>query len=221
VAEDTPAPGPSSTPSAKPAEGVEPVKKLDTLYPEKVAEPQKVPEAAKPEESVPKPAEAKPAEAKPPEPKPDEPLFKLPEDFKPSDTAVAKFTEYAKKLPPGMAQSAADVYVEMARDAASAWDAQIKAVNAANEAACKATFTGEELAAAETAVGWFSRFDPKFREVAKRQLNDPTFVNAMRLVGMSLSEDTLGKPSAPPPPVDKRSLHERAAAALYGGKRPS
>lgn len=130
---------------------------------------------------------------------------------------VAKFTEFAKALPDKkLAQGVANLYVEMARDANAAWQKTVEDTDKANAAACKAQFAPEELAAAETAVGWFSSFDPKFREVAKRQLNDPVFTNAMRLVGELLSEDDLGKPEPAPPAADKRPLRERAAEKLYG-----
>lgn len=116
-------------------------------------------------------------------------------------------------------QQVADLYVEMARDANTAWQAQIEKLNSDNEASCKARFSAEELKAAETAVGFFSSYEPAFRDFAKRQLNDPTFTNAMRMVGELLSEDELGDNGPPPPPPkDTRPLRERAAEALYGRK---
>lgn len=165
----------------------------------------------------------KPAEVPVKEPPPEEVLFTLPEDFKPPEGTAKKFTDALKgKWADGKLsmspQQVADLYVDVARDAAKAWDAQVKKLDTDNEAACKARFSPEELKAAEGAVGFFSSYEPGFREFARRQLNDPTFINAMRLVGELLSEDDLGSPTPPPKPSDNRSLRERAAEALYGRK---
>lgn len=115
-------------------------------------------------------------------------------------------------------QQIADWYVDQARDANAAWQKQIETTNAANEAACKQRFSAPQLAAAETAVGWFSSLDPAFREVAKRQLNDPTFTNAMRIVGEMLSEDTFETASRAPPPSNRPRTRAEAAALLYPKK---
>lgn len=99
-------------------------------------------------------------------------------------------------------QKLVDVYVDLARDANTAWQKQIEQLNTDNEATCKARFTPEQLAASESAVGWFSSYEPSFREFAQRQLNDPVFVNAMRLVGEALQEEEF-IPAAPPGPTKK------------------
>ena len=113
-------------------------------------------------------------------------------------------------------QEVADLYVDLARDANNAWQKQVEKLNTDNEAACKARFSAEELSAAESAVGFFSSNEPAFRDFAKRQLNDPTFVNAMRLIGELLQEDSVGRPEPTPPVADKRPLQQRAAEKLYG-----
>jgi len=198
-----PAAEPAAAPTATPADPA-PVTEA------KPAEPQTGSEPAKAE------APAEPPKAELAKTDPDAPLFTLPDDFKPPESMVTKFTEALKSYPPESRQKTADLYVELARDANAQWLKTIEDTNRTNEAACKATFSSEELAAAKTAVGWFASFDPKFREVAKRQLNDPVFTNAMRLVGELLSEDDLGRPEPPPKPVDNRSLRERAQEKLYG-----
>lgn len=163
----------------------------------------------------------------PPEAKPPEPLFALPEDFKPPESALTKFSEHLTKATVDgkltlTHQQVADMYVEMARDANTFYEAEIARVNTQNEAACKTGFSAEELTAAETAVGWVtSRFDQTFRDdFAKRQLNDPRFTRLMVLIHDAyLSEDTFepaGRIGASGP--DKRPLLERAQEKLYGGK---
>jgi hypothetical protein len=132
---------------------------------------------------------------------------------------VKRFTEYAKGLPDKkLAQGVADLYVEMAREANTQWQQQIESLDKSNAEACKKRFSPEELSAAESAVGFFSSYDETFRDLAKRQLNDPTFTNAMRLIGELLSEDEIGRPEPPPRPTDKRPLRERAQATLYPRK---
>ena len=205
---DEPAQEPQSTPPAAQA-AAEPSPKAEAapaptppVEPAKAAEPQVEPAKA-----------AEPAK----EPVKEVPLFTLPEDFKAPESMVTKFTEFAKTLPDTkLAQGVADLYVGMAREANSQWQKQIEDTNRANEAACKAAFSSEELAAAETAVGFFTSFNPGFRDFAKRQLNDPLFTLVMRYVGEQMSEDTIGRPSAPSKPVDNRPLRERAAEKLYG-----
>jgi hypothetical protein len=192
--------------------------------PATAAQPATPAEPAKAAESVPEPVKpAEPAKEPPKEPSKESdepPLFTLPEDFKPPEAMVTKFTEFAKGLPDKkLAQGVADLYVQMAREANSAWQKQIEDTDKANAEACKARFAPEELAAAETAVGWFSSYEPDFRAFAKRQLNDPVFTNAMRLVGELLSEDELGVPSPPSRPADTRTLMKRAQETLYGRKQ--
>lgn len=211
--------GTSSTPPAEPA-GAAPSTPQAAPSDKPAADPVKATEGtASPE----KPAE--PDSAKPPvkEPPPEEVLFTLPDDFKPPEGMAKKFSEAVKgKWADGKLsmspQQVADLYVELARDAGKAWDAQVKKLDTDNKAACEARFSAEELKAAEGAIGFFSSYEPGFRDFARRQLNDPTFTNAMRLVGELLSEDSLGPVTPPPKPVDNRSLRERAAEKLYGGK---
>lgn len=203
-----PAPdGTSSTPSAASAAA--------TLYPS--AKPTEAPAAAAtPATPVSataaepaKPVEPAAPEVKPAEPAPaDAPLFVLPEDFKPPETMVAQFADSVKgKLIDGKLQmtpqEVADLYVAMARGANADWQKQVEDTNKANEVACKSRFSAEELTAAETAVGWFSSFEPAFRDFSKRQLNDPTFTNAMRIVGELLSEDEFPDRPATPAPAKK------------------
>lgn len=138
------------------------------------------------------------------EPAKEAPLFVLPEDFKPPESTVAKFMEAIKtatvdgkfEVTP---QKLVDVYVDLARDANTAWQKQIEQLDTDNAAACKARFTPEQLAASESAVGWFASYEPSFRDFAKRQLNDPVFVNAMRLVGEALQEEEFIPAAAPGP----------------------
>lgn len=219
----TPAPGTSSTPPAAPASAATPAA-VAALYPstspktDPPAEPAKpadapvVTEPPKAEATPDEPVKAEPAKTDPPaEPAKAEPLFTLPEDFKPPATAVTKFTTAISKamvdgklsLTP---QQVVDMYVEQARDANAAWQAQIEQTDAANKAACQQRFSPQQLKAAESAVGWFSSFEPAFHDFSKRQLNDPVFVNAMRLIGESLQEDEF-LPASPPGPT-KRSPAE-------------
>lgn len=135
---------------------------------------------------------------------------------------VSKFTEFAKTLAdPKQAQGVADLYVGLARDANTAWQKQIESVDRSNLETCKRVFNAEELAAAETAVGFFSTYNPGFRDFAKRQLNDPLFTLVMRYVGEQLSEDAIGNPSLPTKPTDTRPLRERAAEALGYSRKAS
>jgi len=150
---------------------------------------------------------------------PTEPTFTVPDDLKISPEAQAEFTAFLKgKMQADgkvllTSQEVLDQYVAQARAANARWQKQIQETDKANEVACKERFTAPQLAAAETAVGFFASFDPAFRDFAKRQLNDPVFVNAMRNVGERLSEDTF-EIGAPPSPVRKKS----AAEIMYGKK---
>jgi hypothetical protein len=168
---------------------------------------------------------SEPVAAKPAEPVADQPLFTLPEDFKPPDRMVTKFTDTVKakmvdgKL--GMSpQEVATLYVDMARDANADWQKQVEQTDAKNSQFCKEHFSTEQLAASETAVGFFSDSDPGFRDFAKRQLNDPRFVNLMRYIGESLAEDNFDpNQRIPLVTVDKRPLHQRLGEKLYGAKQ--
>lgn len=155
--------------------------------------------------------EATPASEAPPAP-----LFKLPEDIKLAPDATTKFEAFLRpKLGADgklnlTAQEVMDHFATQARDTMARWQAQIEAKSQANEAACKQRFSAAQLGAAQTAVGFLSSFDPTFRELSQRQLNDPAFVNAMRIIGERLSEDSLevdGHVPAPKGPV--KSAAER------------
>lgn len=220
-ANSAPASGTSSTPPAAPAAAAAPSASPTpapaapaATEPSKPATPPTGSEPAKADATPPAtPAEpAKPTELEPP-------LFTLPEDFKPPDTALAKFNTAIKsatvdgklQLTP---QQVVDMYVEQARDANAAWQRQVEQTDQDNKAACQARFTPTQLKASESAVGWFASFEPAFHDFAKRQLNDPVFVNAMRLIGESLQEDDF-IPAAPPAPA------KRTAAQRMGYEKPS
>lgn len=158
------------------------------------------------------PAKTESAGAEPPDPI----AFTLPDDLKIADEAQTKFKDFLKtKVTDGKltlsAQEVVDLYADQARAAYSRWEKQQTDLNAANEAECKQRFTPQQLAASETGVGFLSSFDPQFREVAKAFLNNPTFVNAMRVVGERLSEDSFEIGSARPEPARRQ-----AKDVLYG-----
>lgn len=143
------------------------------------------------------PAKTEPVKAEPikTDPVTESPLFTLPDDVKLADAARTKFETFVKgKLADGKItlspQELVDAYLEQARDANQRWMADQVAQDKQWETESKQRFNETQLAAAETGVGWLSSFDPQFREVAKAFKNHPTFVNAMRLVGERLSEDT-------------------------------
>jgi hypothetical protein len=205
-----------------------------TLYPnsqpstaEPAAKPAAAAEAAKPVVDAPKGSEPAQAAAAPQDVAPVDPTaFTLPDDFKVGDTAKAKFTEALKSgLKDGKltltGQQIVDLYVSQARDAQSAWQDQIKSLDAANLAACKKGFTAEEISAAETAVGWMtSRFDPSFRDdYAKRQLNDPRFVRLMSMIHDAyIAEDTFEPGTKPSPATDTRNTRQKFQEKFYGPK---
>lgn len=201
----TPSTPPAESPSAVVADAPVPV----TTAPADVSKPVvegKAPEAIKADAVVqdgPKPIESAP-------------LFTLPEDFKASPDAVSKFESAIKgAMVEGKLtvtpQQIADWYVDQARDANAAWQKQITDLNVSNETACKKEFTAQQLTGAETAVGWFTaNVNPGFRELAKRQLNDPVFVNAMVVVGEMLSEDSFEAPGKAVPSNRPRTRAEMA-----------
>jgi hypothetical protein len=146
---------------------------------------------------------------------PAQPLFTVPEDLKLAPEATTQFESFLKsKLTADgkvllTGQEVLDHYVTQARAANARWQQQITDQNAKNEAECRARFTPAQLAASETAVGFFSSFDPAFRDFAKGQLNNPVFVNAMRTVGERLSEDTFEIGGSAPPSPRGKSAAER------------
>jgi hypothetical protein len=150
---------------------------------------------------------------------PAQPLFTVPDDLKLNPEATTQFESFLKsKLTPEgkvllTGQEVFDHYATQARAANARWQQQIADANAKNEAECRARFTPAQLAASETAVGFFSSFDPAFRDFAKGQLNNPVFVNAMRTVGERLSEDTFEIGGQAPPPAPKKSAAERMGYA--------
>lgn len=130
--------------------------------------------------------------------------------------AVTKFEGAIKgKLADGKitltAQELVDLYADQARDAATRWQAAQQAQSAEWETESKQRFTAQQLAAAETGVGFLSSFDPQFRELCASFKNHPTFVNAMRIVGERLSEDSFEIGGARPEPTRKQ-----AKDVLYG-----
>lgn len=192
-----PAAGPSSTPAAaapvtETAPAVAPVDPAAKLYP--------ATKPAEPAKSVTEPAATSPevtTAEKPKEPAPTEPapLYALPEGFAPPASTKAIFDKALEGAKDGKVtlspQQLVDLYHGMAKDANTVWQAQIAQIKTDNEAACKARFTAPQLAAHDTAVGWFASYDPAFRDYANNQLSDPRFVNAMRLIGEALQEDGL------------------------------
>ena len=147
------------------------------------------------------------------------PLFTIPETIKLAPEATQKFETFlrSKLTADGKvtltSQEVLDQFLEQAQDANSRWAKQVEDTDKANEAACKKRFSAMQLSAAEAAVGFASSFDPAFRDFAKRQLNDPVFVNFMREIGERLSEDTFETAGTPPPPVNKKSAAERMGYA--------
>ena len=120
----------------------------------------------------------------------------MPEDLKIAPEGVAKFESFVtgKKPVEGKfsvtAQELVDLYADQARDAYQNWQAQVVAQDKQWESESKQRFTPAQLAAAETGVGFLSSFEPAFRELSKGYRNHPAFVNAMRVIGERLSEDT-------------------------------
>lgn len=200
---------PSSTPAvvATPSPETPPKAEAAPVSPE----PAQAPAAAQEVQPTAKPTE---------EPKP---LFTLPEHVKLPPEATSKFETFLKgKLVDGKvvltSQEVVDQFIEQAADANARWMKQIEAKNTENEAACKSRFTPAQLSTAETAVGWASSMDPSFREFAKGQLNDPTFVNFMRAVGEKLSEDEFEMGTLPSAPQRRQGPMSRKEAGqiLYG-----
>jgi hypothetical protein len=203
--QSTPATGDPAAPAAPPA-AVAPASTTTPANPDPA--PAAVTESVKTEPAKVEPAKTEPAKAEPTKTDPAKaepaktdpvaeppPLFTLPDDVKIADEARTKFETFVKgKLADGKitltAQELVDAYLDQARDANQRWTAAQVAQDKAWETESKQRFNETQLAAAETGVGWLSSFDPQFREVAKAFKNHPTFVNAMRLVGERLSEDT-------------------------------
>lgn len=172
-----------------------------------------------PETKPTEPVTAEPAKAdpaNPAEPVKDEPLFKLPDGVKLLPQAQTRFENFVKgKLTDGKLmltpQEVLDHYLEHAQELNTLWQTRQADLDKANTAECKQRFTPAQLAAAETGVGYLSSFEPQFREVAKAFLNHPTFVNAMRLVGERLSEDSF-EPAGKAPQTARKSAKD----VLYG-----
>jgi len=138
----------------------------------------------------------------------DQPLIAIPEDMKIAPAAIAKFDSALRpKLIEGKVsltpQEVADLFFQQARDANEAWQKQQSEQDKAWEAECRTRFSHAQLETAKTAVSFFKSFDPGFESLAKQFGNHPTFVNAMRIVGERLSEDTFETGGAPPAPASK------------------
>lgn len=172
--------------------------------------------AATPPTSVAAPGPAATQDATPTAPAP---LFTIPETIKLAPEATQKFDSFLRtKLTADgkvtlTSQEVMDQFLEQAQDANLRWQKQVTDTDKANEALCKQRFTPAQLSAAETAIGFASSLDPSFRDLAKRQLNDPVFVNFMREIGERLSEDTFETAGNPPPPQNKKSPAERMGYA--------
>lgn len=175
--------------------------------------------AATPPTSVAAPGPAATQDATPSADAKPAPLFTIPETIKLAPEATAKFDSFLRtKLTADgkvtlTSQEVMDQFLEQAQDANLRWQKQVTDTDKANEALCKQRFTPAQLSAAETAIGFASSLDPSFRELAKRQLNDPVFVNFMREIGERLSEDTFETAGNPPPPQNKKSAAERMGYA--------
>ena len=147
------------------------------------------------------------------------PLFTLPEDVKLAPEALGKFDAFLRgKLSTDgkvslTSQEVVDQFLTQAKDANERWAKQIQDTDAANAALCKSRFTPAQLSQAESAVGFFSSYEPGFHEFAKRQLNDPVFVNAMRIIGEKLSEDVFEPGPVPVTTASRKSPAERMGYA--------
>lgn len=149
-----------------------------------------------------------------------QPAFTLPTDMTLAPEAVEKFTGFIKAKAPGAdgkfaltAQELVDTYATLARDANTRWQTQVAAQDSAWAAESKARFTAPQLAAAETGVGFLTSYEPEFRALAQSYRNNPAFVNAMRVIGERLSEDTFEIAGAAAAPA-KRSRKD----LFYGPK---
>jgi hypothetical protein len=140
---------------------------------------------------------------------PVKPTFTLPTDMKLGQEAVTKFTDFVASKADAegkvtlTAQELVDLYADQARGANQRWQTQLAAQDSKWEAESKSRFTAPQLAAAETGIGFLTSYEPTFRDLAKSFRNNPSFVNAMRIVGERLSEDTFETGSATPPTTQK------------------
>lgn len=167
-------------------------------------------------------ATAAPAAATPPQTAaapaatPDAPLYTLPEDIKFAPEATTKFEAALKgKLVDGKLsmspQDVADLFVGQAKDANARWQQMQATQDREWEAKSKARFTPAQLAAAEVGIGFLTsrqlanaektgqKDSVPFRDLAKQFKNHPEFVEAMRIVGESLAEDTFEQGAHPRP----------------------
>lgn len=131
--------------------------------------------------------------------------FTVPDDLKLAPEAIDKFKSFVSGKTPNAEgkitltpQEIVDVFAEQSRGAYSRWQSQMTAQDKAWEAESKARFSAPQLKAAETGIGFLTSFEPSFRELAKGYRNNPSFVNAMRIVGERLSEDTFEVAGTPP-----------------------
>lgn len=148
--------------------------------------------------------------------------FTLPTDLKLAPEAISKFETFLKGKSPGTdgkftmsAQELVDNYADQARVANQRWQAQLVEQDKTWAAESKVRFSAPQLAAAETGIGFLTSFEPAFRELAQSFRNHPSFVNAMRVVGERLSEDTFEIAGAPPTPA------RRSAKDILYPKRPN
>jgi hypothetical protein len=160
------------------------------------------------------------------------PLFTLPEDLKIDPASVSKFDGVLRsKMVDGKlnltGQDIVNLYAEQARDAQARWQASQVAQDKEWEQQSKTRFTAAQLASAEVGIGFLTsrqlanaekggiKDSVPFRDLAKQFRNNPDFVEAMRIVGESLAEDTFERGA--PPRAAKKSLAER----MYPSAKPS
>lgn len=148
--------------------------------------------------------------------------FTVPTDLTLAPEAVEKFKGFVSAKPRDAegkftltAQEMVDVFADQARQANTRWQAQLAAQDKAWEAESRARFSAPQLAAAETGIGFLSSFEPAFRDLAKSYRNNPSFVNAMRIVGERLAEDTFEQGRGNPAPT------RRAAKDIMYGPQPA
>lgn len=164
---------------------------------------------------------------------PDPAAFKLPEDLTFSPEAVTSLQAALHgKLVDGKlnlsAQDVADFLADQARTGMQRWQQSQVEQDRAWEAQSKQRFTPAQLSRAEAAIGYLTSKQLEsaeraglkdvtpFRDLAKGFKNHPDFVEVMRIVGDSLSEDTFEHGSNTPQ-RGKKSLAER----MYPNSKPS
>jgi hypothetical protein len=208
-----PAPAAAAAPAAAPTPSPAPVPAVTTAPSQTTPDPASPAPAAADPTPAPAATTADTAPKTDPAPQaaaPVAPAFTVPDDLKLAPTALDKFKGFlASKTPDAegkitlTAQELVDVYADQARTAQQRWVSELTAQNKTWEAESKARFTPAQLAAAETGVGLLTSQEPAFRELAQSFRNHPAFVNAMRVIGERLSEDTFERGNGAPAPAKK------------------